>query len=57
MDYRTPNRETVCDKFPIPFIDEILDELHGATVFSMLDLKYEYHHISSSSKGCRENSF
>lgn len=45
VDYRRLNKKIIRDRFPVPNLEDQLDQLQKGTVFTTLDLKNGYHHV------------
>jgi hypothetical protein len=52
VDYRDLNAVTIKNKYPLPWIDDLFDQLKGAKFFSKIDLRSGYHQL----RVCQEDT-
>ncbi|KAJ3680982.1 hypothetical protein LUZ60_015471 [Juncus effusus] len=57
IDYRELNKVTVKNKYPLPRIDDLFDQLQGAQVFSKIDLRTGYHQLKIKPEDIPKTAF
>jgi hypothetical protein len=57
IDYRELNRVTIKNKYPLPRIDDLFDQLQGPQVFSKIDLRLGYHQLKIKSEDIPKTAF
>jgi hypothetical protein len=57
IDYRQLNNMTIKNKYPLPSIDDLFDQLRGATIFSKIELRSRYHHVRIKDEYIHKKSF
>ena len=56
-DYRPLNQETALDRYPLPSIEDIFNQMGGATIFSKLDLRSGYQQMPLRKEDQKKTAF
>ena len=57
VDYRALNKQTIKNRYPLPRIEDLLDQLKGAKYFSKLDLAQGYHQVRVKEEDVPKTAF
>ncbi|XP_042396624.1 uncharacterized protein LOC121986749 [Zingiber officinale] len=57
IDYQELNKITIKNRYPLPRIDDLFDQLKGATVFSKHDLRSDYHQLKVKAEDIPKTAF
>ena len=57
IDYRQLNKVMVKNKYPLPSIDDLFDQMRGAKVFSNIDLRSGYHQVRIKDEDIHKTAF
>ena len=57
IDYRHLNKVTIKNKYSLPRIDDLFDQLQGASYFSKIDLRSGYHQLTVRGEDIQKKPF
>jgi hypothetical protein len=57
IEFQQLNKYTIKNKYPLPRIDDLFDQLRGAKIFSKIELRSRYHQVRIKEEGIHKTTF